>query len=310
MIGGHAGGGSHIGTVDFGPAAAEYDENTVILEWYDYLFQGKQNDFATHPVKIFVMGENKWRFEDAWPLERARSTRYLLHSAGKANSSSGDGVLSATSAKSEKPDTFTYDPANPVPTVGGPLCCDPGHLPAGPRDQKEVEARPDVLVYSTPPLDSDIEVTGPVTLDLFAASSARRHRLHRKISRRLAQWLRAESDRRNPARPLSRINHRPSQTSRARQDLRIQNRSLVHQQRLPQRSHHPPRSLVEQLPALRPQPQHRQTRIDRLHLRQSHQHHLPRHLPSQRPYPPHRAAIRGRSHRVATLQAEALADCR
>jgi putative CocE/NonD family hydrolase len=59
-----------------------------------------------------------------------------------------------------------------VPTVGGPLCCDPGHLPAGPRDQKEVEARPDVLVYSTPPLEKDVEVTGPVTLDLYAASSA------------------------------------------------------------------------------------------------------------------------------------------
>jgi putative CocE/NonD family hydrolase len=73
---------------------------------------------------------------------------------------------------SDKPDTFTYDPANPVPTVGGPLCCDPQHLPAGPRDQKDVEARPDVLVYSTAPLDSDVEVTGPVTFDLFAASSA------------------------------------------------------------------------------------------------------------------------------------------
>jgi putative CocE/NonD family hydrolase len=59
-----------------------------------------------------------------------------------------------------------------VPTTGGPLCCDPEHLPAGPRDQRQVEARPDVLVYSTPPLDSDVEVTGPVTLDFFARSSA------------------------------------------------------------------------------------------------------------------------------------------
>jgi putative CocE/NonD family hydrolase len=65
-----------------------------------------------------------------------------------------------------------YDPANPVPTVGGPLCCDGAHLAPGPRDQKEVESRADVLVYSTPPLDNDLEVTGPVTLDLFAKSSA------------------------------------------------------------------------------------------------------------------------------------------
>jgi hypothetical protein len=69
-------------------------------------------------------------------------------------------------------DTFTYDPANPVPTVGGPLCCDAVHLAPGPRDQKEVEARPDVLVYSTPPLEQDLEVTGPVTLDLYASTSA------------------------------------------------------------------------------------------------------------------------------------------
>jgi putative CocE/NonD family hydrolase len=81
-------------------------------------------------------------------------------------------LLSTSAAKAEASDAFVYDPANPVPTVGGPLCCDPAHLPGGPRDQKEVEARPDVLVYSTPPLDSDLEVTGPVTLDLFASSSA------------------------------------------------------------------------------------------------------------------------------------------
>jgi putative CocE/NonD family hydrolase len=117
------------------------------------------------------MGENKWRYEDTWPLQRAKEASYFLHSAGKANTASGDGALSTASVPTAQPDTFTYDPANPVPTVGGPLCCDPQHLPPGPRDQKEVEARPDVLVYSTPPLDSDIEVTGPVTLDLFAASS-------------------------------------------------------------------------------------------------------------------------------------------
>jgi hypothetical protein len=123
-------------------------------------------------VKLFVMGDNKWRFEDSWPLERAKETRYLLHSAGKANGAGGDGSLGTNQAGSEGADKFTYDPANPVPTVGGPLCCDPEHLPAGPRDQREVESRDDVLVYSTPALDQDTEVTGPITLDLFAKSSA------------------------------------------------------------------------------------------------------------------------------------------
>jgi putative CocE/NonD family hydrolase len=170
-IGGHSGSGRKVGDVDFGPDAA-FDENAVTLEWYDYLFKGKQNEFATgKPVHIFVMGDNKWRDEDSWPLERAKETRYFLHSAGKANTASGDGALSTEPGHSQSPDTFVYDPGNPVPTVGGPLCCSI-QIEPGARDQKDVEARPDVLVYSTPPLDQDTEVTGPVTLDLYAKSSA------------------------------------------------------------------------------------------------------------------------------------------
>jgi putative CocE/NonD family hydrolase len=171
-IGGHSGSGRTIGAVDFGPEAP-FDENEVTLDWYDYLFQGKQNQFASDKsVRIFVMGENTWRDEDAWPLPRAHNTRYYLHSAGNANSASGDGKLSAVISQKEMADKIIYDPANPVPTVGGPLCCDATHLAPGPRDQKEVEIRPDVLVYSTEPLQTDLEVTGPVTLDLYASSSA------------------------------------------------------------------------------------------------------------------------------------------
>jgi putative CocE/NonD family hydrolase len=172
-IGGHSGGGRKIGAIDFGPAAEEYDENAVTLEWYDYLLQGKQNRFATgKPVRIFVMGKNKWRDEDTWPLERAHHLRYFLHSSGRANSNSGNGWLSTAAPRNEASDRYLYDPANPAPTVGGPLCCDGAHLPPGPRDQAEVETRPDVLVYSTPLLEEDLEVTGPVTLDLYAKSSA------------------------------------------------------------------------------------------------------------------------------------------
>jgi putative CocE/NonD family hydrolase len=172
-IGGHAGGGRHIGDVDFGPAAAQFDENDVTLEWYDYLFKGKQNEFANgKPVRIFVMGLNVWRNEESWPLKQAKATSYYLNSQGKANSALGDGSLATTDAKAEATDTYVYDPANPVPTVGGPLCCDSTHLAPGPRDQKDVEVRQDVLVYSTPPLEQSMEVTGPVTLDLYAKSSA------------------------------------------------------------------------------------------------------------------------------------------
>ncbi len=178
VIGGHAGDGRKIGDIDFGPEAARPDGeqpgcDDVTLCWYDYLFKGVQNNFATgKPVRIFVMGTNQWRDEDSWPLARAKSTKFFLHSQGGANSASGNGSLSITAPGNEPPDKFTYDPAKPVPTIGGPLCCDTEHLAPGPRDQRKVEERDDVLVYSTPPLEHDLEVTGPVRLEFFAASSA------------------------------------------------------------------------------------------------------------------------------------------
>ena len=81
-------------------------------------------------------------------------------------------ALSVTAPRSESSDHYVYDPVDPAPTIGGPLCCDSKHLKPGPRDQRPVEARDDVLVYSTPPLAQDLEVTGPVRLDLYASSSA------------------------------------------------------------------------------------------------------------------------------------------
>ncbi len=170
-IGGHAGGGRKIGEVDFGPAAAEFDENQLTLKWYDYLFKGVQNEFGGKPVKIFVMGSNQWREEDDWPLARAQSAKYFLHSTKNANSLR-EGSLSTASPRSETPDHYVYDPSNPVPTIGGPLCCDSQHLAPGPRDQRPLESRDDVLIYTTPAFTQDTEVTGPVSLELFAKSSA------------------------------------------------------------------------------------------------------------------------------------------
>jgi putative CocE/NonD family hydrolase len=172
-IGGHAGGPRIVGDVDFGPAAEELDENDITLDWYEYLFHGVQNRFAKpKPVRIFVMGANTWRDEDDWPLARAKSTRYFLHSAGKANSLRGDGALSTAPPRTETSDHYVYDPSNPVPTIGGPLCCDSTHLEPGARDQRQAESRDDVLVYSTPAFTQDTEVTGPITLELYASSSA------------------------------------------------------------------------------------------------------------------------------------------
>ncbi len=172
IIGGHAGGGQKIGDVDFGSQAV-LDVDEVMLRWYDHILKGAANGVEQEkPVKLFVMGKNTWREEADWPLARAENTRYFLHSGGKANGLVGDGTLSTSSPAAEPADRFTYDPLDPVPTRGGPLCCDAAHLEPGPRDQRPVEARADVLVFTTPEFKRDFEVTGPVALELYASSSA------------------------------------------------------------------------------------------------------------------------------------------
>jgi uncharacterized protein len=170
-LGGHAGQGRKVGDVDFG-ADAPFNDDDATLDWYDYLFKGAKNEFAQKPVTIFVMGLNQWRQEDEWPLARAKNTTYFLHSQGAANSAGGNGSLSTQAPNSEPPDNYVYDPANPVPTIGGPLCCDPAHLKPGARDQRPAETRADVLVYSTRPFTEDVEVTGPVNVELYVESSA------------------------------------------------------------------------------------------------------------------------------------------
>ena len=164
------------GEYNFGTraAAAALDLSGQILTHYDYWLKGEDNGFSEQkPVRIFVMGENVWRYENEWPLERAVETRYYLRSNGKANTFNGDGSLSLDTPNGEPPDVFVYNPLNPAPTRGGGLCCDPAFMASGAYDQREVEARPDVLVYSTPPLERETEVTGPVGVTLYASSSAR-----------------------------------------------------------------------------------------------------------------------------------------
>jgi hypothetical protein len=158
------------GDLDFGKAVA-FDVTGLALDWFDYLLRGAANGLKRKkPVQIFVMGENVWREEDEWPLARARETAFYLHSDGKANSGAGTGTVSAVMRETEAPDEYTYDPTNPVPTAGGGLCC--GRIAAGAIDQRAVESRSDVLVYTTPPLEKDLEVTGPVRMELFISSSA------------------------------------------------------------------------------------------------------------------------------------------
>lgn len=161
----------------FSATAAGIDLPGLQLRWFDHWLKSKDTGLLDEPpVKIFVMGRNVWRNEFEWPLARTRWTDFFLRSGGRANSALGDGRLDEKCPEvDEPPDSFHYDPARPVPTVGGPTVL-PGNAigaNAGPKDQVHVETRDDVLVYSTPPLQQDIEVTGPIKATIFAATSAR-----------------------------------------------------------------------------------------------------------------------------------------
>jgi putative CocE/NonD family hydrolase len=160
-----------VGDVVFGKTAV-LDMTTTALKWFDYSLKGVKNEYSSNaPVRLFIMGDNVWRDEQEFPLKRTQYTKYYLHSTKGANGFAGDGSLSLAVPGAEKKDEFDYDPNNPVPTIGGRLCCGQA-LPPGPADQRPNESRSDVLVFSTPPLTEETEVTGFVSVDLYAATSA------------------------------------------------------------------------------------------------------------------------------------------
>jgi putative CocE/NonD family hydrolase len=155
-----------MGELDFGPDAL-IDLRGEKLRWFDRQLKGA-SDVNQTPVRIFVMVENAWRDEREWPLARTHWTPYYLRSAGRANSRFGDGSLSAAAPVDEPPDSYRYDPARPVPFITEPTSSQIG----GPDDYAAIQRRDDVLVYVTEPLADDTEVTGPIRVDLYAASSA------------------------------------------------------------------------------------------------------------------------------------------
>ena len=153
--------------------SAIVDFTALQLEFFGHYLRGDHNGIEkSPPVRIFVMGENRWRDENEWPLARIRYERWYLHGDGQGGSSGG--ALSPESPADEPADTYLYDPRNPTPTVGGPTFLPGLHVAAnsGPRDQREGEARPDVLVYTSAPLERPVEVTGPLTAILYASTSA------------------------------------------------------------------------------------------------------------------------------------------
>jgi len=164
---------STLGEIDFGEASV-VNQNELCSQWFDQTLKGQAPPDDQAPIRIFVMGANEWHDEWEWPLARTQYVKYYLHSEGAANALSG-GRLALDPPSDDPPDRYTYDPENPVPTLGG------NHsiiwrglydvIQPGPFDQRPTENRDDVLVYTSPPLEQDTEITGPVAVTLYAASS-------------------------------------------------------------------------------------------------------------------------------------------
>jgi putative CocE/NonD family hydrolase len=163
-----------VGERGMGDARLGYDD--LIGGWFDLLLKGEANGLLdTLPrVRYFTMGSNRWQTSDSWPPRGARPVTYFLASGGGANTLAGDGVLATRAPDRDRPDRFTYDPMDPVPSYGGNVCCTGNAVQGGSFDQRTQEAaRQDILVYTTDPLAEGMEVSGPVELTLYVSSDVR-----------------------------------------------------------------------------------------------------------------------------------------
>ena len=167
----HSGSGGpearHVGDFDFGPDV-RLDLDAMRIHWFDYWLKGIENDADKDaPVKIFVMGDNKWRDEQRWPIQRAKDKVLFVTSNGHGNRPTGDGKLVWQQPEQLGKDRYLYDPNDPVPTL-----LNPPSLLLSPNDQRPLSDREDILVYQTEPLEERFEVTGNPVIELYASSSA------------------------------------------------------------------------------------------------------------------------------------------
>jgi uncharacterized protein len=162
-----------VGERSMGDARLNYDDLT--WGWFDRFLKGESNGFLekTPRVRYFTMGINKWQASDTWPPKGAQPLTFFLSSDGKANSLNGDGVLVANAPAPDVPDKFDYDPMNPVASYGGNVCCTGNAVQGGSFDQRKMEERNDILVYSTEPLKEGLELSGAIEVTLFVSSSAK-----------------------------------------------------------------------------------------------------------------------------------------
>ncbi len=153
---------------------ARLDYSALTYGWFDHFLKGEDNNILKMPkVQYFTMGSNKWQASESWPPSGAGPMKFYLSSNGKANTMNGDGLLAAAPPASDSPDSFDYDPMNPVPSFGGNVCCTGNAVTGGAFDQRKMEERPDILVYSSDVIKEGFELSGPVDVSLYVSSDAK-----------------------------------------------------------------------------------------------------------------------------------------
>jgi putative CocE/NonD family hydrolase len=162
-----------VGERSMGDARLDYQE--ITYSFFDRFLKGEKSAKIDSMPKVtyFTMGMNKWQTSETWPPAGAQTMTMYLSSAGRANSLTGDGALTASAPAADKPDSFTYDPMNPVPSYGGNVCCTGTAVQAGAFDQRKLEARNDILVYTSEPFKEGTELSGPITPTLYVSSDAK-----------------------------------------------------------------------------------------------------------------------------------------
>ncbi|MDC7998300.1 CocE/NonD family hydrolase [Gilvibacter sediminis] len=162
-----------VGERPVGDARLNYDEQ--IYAWWDFWLKGEETGFKanTPRVQYYTMGSNKWQAAEQWPPKDSELTTFYLNSGGSANTLNGDGVLTTKKPRKDNPDTFTYDPMDPVMSYGGNVCCTGNAVKGGAYDQQSMEENPNILVYTSEVLTEDTEVTGFIESTLYVSSDAR-----------------------------------------------------------------------------------------------------------------------------------------
>ncbi|HEY6384791.1 MAG TPA: CocE/NonD family hydrolase [Candidatus Acidoferrum sp.] len=162
-----------VGERSMGDARLDYQE--ITYSFFDRFLKGEKSSKIDSMSKVtyFTMGMNKWQTSESWPPAGAQTMTLYLSSAGRANSLTGDGALVKSALATDKPDSFTYDPMNPVPSYGGNVCCTGTAVQAGAFDQRKMEARNDILVYTSEPFEEGTELSGPITPTLYVSSDAK-----------------------------------------------------------------------------------------------------------------------------------------